>query len=89
MTEGGMDRPVPPVDELTIDLEPHDDSWFQSQLLECVNALGEVGEKDEQRIHGRVFVLRDLFGLSEDDVVEIAERFGKGDDMAALLEVER
>lgn len=78
------EQSVPDVEELSIELEPHDDGWYQSMLLECITATGKADEMEKRRLRGRLFVLRDLFGLTEDEVVEIASRYGRGDEVTEL-----
>lgn len=73
------------IDDLELDVSPHDSDWFASMLLNCFNALRADDEATRNQIRGRIFVLRDLFNLSEEEVIELASNHGWGDEMAETL----
>lgn len=82
-------------EQLSIDdLEPDGEidmqtaEWFQGLLMNCINAVRSADRDKRLEIKGRVFVLRDMFALSEAEVVELAETYGAGEEMAELLEVD-
>lgn len=78
------------IDDLEPDgeIDEHTADWFRGLLMDCINAVRSADRDKRLEIKGRVFVLRDMFALSEAEVVELAEKYGAGEEMAELLEVD-
>lgn len=73
------------IEDLELDVSPHDSSWFQSKLLNCINALHEADHEQQLRIQGRVHVLQDLFSMSDETLIELAARRDVEDEMRGVL----
>jgi hypothetical protein len=73
------------IGDLELDVSPHDSSWFQSKLLNCITALHEADREEQLRIKGRVHALQDLFGVSDEELVGLAERYEASGKMREIL----
>ncbi len=69
------------------DIGEHTAQWFQSTLINAIIAVPEADRDKMLRIRGRLYVLRDIFGLSEDDIIALAEEYEIADHVSDVFEV--
>lgn len=86
--DAGTPAEVTQPDDLEFDLEPHDTNWFASVMLDSMNALPEADENLRHEIRGRLWVCQDMFGLSDDELLNLAPDYVE-DEVAELMEDRR